>query len=193
MKITTAEFITSGTQPKHFPDSSYPEFAFLGRSNVGKSSLMNMVMGRKNLVKTGAKPGVTKTINFFLVNNAISMVDLPGFGYAKLPDALRKTFMPMITGYLSNRKNLKMAFLLVDGRRVPGSFEKDILDTCMKAGVPAALVITKTDKLSKSDMVKNKKKILKELDVPEESVIVTSSHNGTGKQELHSAISSMIG
>ncbi|MFW5770211.1 MAG: ribosome biogenesis GTP-binding protein YihA/YsxC, partial [Spirochaetota bacterium] len=125
MKINKAEFIKSAVKPEQYPQLPYPEFAFAGRSNVGKSSLINMVTGNSRLVKVGSKPGVTKTINFFSINDTICMADLPGYGYAKVPMELKKQFYPMIKLYFSNRDRLKLVFLLIDIRRVPGDFEKE--------------------------------------------------------------------
>ena len=110
MKIKNANFVKSCTKVADLPNYPYPEFAFFGRSNVGKSSLINMLMGRKKLVRTGSKPGVTRTINIFVANEKISIVDLPGYGYSKVPHELKKKFLPMIKNYINKRENLKLAF-----------------------------------------------------------------------------------
>jgi GTP-binding protein len=188
LKIGEAKFLKSCTKPSQFPNFPYPEFAFLGRSNVGKSSLLNMVLSRKDLVKTGSKPGVTKTINFFTVNDNLSFADLPGYGYAKLPAQLRKSFLPMIRSYIEARENLRMVFLLVDIRRDPDDFERDILDLCMENRRPVAVVLTKTDKVGTNELPRRRKKIIGALGIPEESTILSSTLKGKGKKEILSVI-----
>ncbi len=188
MKIREAKFLKSCTKPSQFPLFSYPEFAFLGRSNVGKSSLLNMVLSRKDLVKTGSKPGVTRTINFFTVNDDISFADLPGYGYAKLPAQLRKSFLPMIRSYIEVRENLRMVFLLVDIRRDPDDFERNILELCMRNRRPVAVVLTKADKVGSNELPRRRKKILTALSIPEESTILSSTLKGKGKKEILSVI-----
>ena len=123
MNILNIQFVKSCASASQFPRYQHPEIAFFGRSNVGKSSLINMLMKKKNLVKTGSKPGVTKTVNFFLLNDSISIADLPGFGYAKVPLEIKKAFLPLIKRYIDSRDNLKLAFLLIDIRRTPDRFE----------------------------------------------------------------------
>ncbi len=184
MNIDTAYFLKSCRKAKDFPNYPYPEFAFLGRSNVGKSSLLNMLLGKKGLVKTGSKPGVTRTVNFFVVNDNTSFADLPGYGYAKLPEELRKQFLPMIRSYITGRNNLKLAFLLIDIRRVPDRFEHDLIELLGKNGIPTAVTLTKCDKLSKNQRKKNVKKIISELEIEEDSVFYTSVQTGEGKREL---------
>ncbi len=188
MKFKEVYFLKSCSKSKDFPMYPHPEFAFMGRSNVGKSSLINMMLGRKGLVKTGSKPGVTKTINFFVADDNTSIVDLPGYGYAKLPAELRKTFLPMIKDYIKNRKNLKLAFLLIDIRRVPDDFEHDIIEYLIDNEVPVAIVLTKCDKLSKNVRKKNTAKILEKLDIESDAVFYTSSQTGEGKRDLLSLI-----
>ncbi len=184
MKIKKVYFLKSCVKPSQFPDFTYPEFAFMGRSNVGKSSLLNMILSKKDLVKTGARPGVTKMVNFFIVNDNRSFVDLPGFGYAKLPADMRKKFLPMIKDYVNARENLKIVFLLVDIRRVPGDFEKDIIEFLSQKEVPVAICLTKCDKLSKNQRPKNVKDIINALGIERDSIFITSASSGEGKKEL---------
>jgi len=184
MKIKSAAFLKSCTSPAHFPGYDFPEFAFFGRSNVGKSSLLNMILGQKDLVKTGSRPGVTQTINFFLVNDNRSFVDLPGFGYAKLPMTIKKKLLPMINDYIEKRENLKLAFLLIDIRRVPGDYEKDIIGLLAKNEVPVVITLTKCDKLSKNQRQKNISEIQKALEIDRDSIFLTSSETSEGKKEL---------
>ena len=188
MKFDNAKFIKSCEHPNDFPKYGYPEFAFFGRSNTGKSSLINMILGKKNLVKTGSKPGVTRLINFFTTDDPFSFADLPGFGYAGVPLSVKKKFMPMIKSYAQNRKNLKLAFLLMDIRRIPGDFENEMIDFLSSLSIPAAIVLTKCDKLSANKRNESFKKISLSMGIGEESFIFSSAHTGEGKKELRSII-----
>ena len=189
MKINKAEFLKSCPNPSDFPKYKYPEYAFFGRSNVGKSSLINMILGRKNLVKTGANPGVTRTVNFFIVNDKISFADLPGYGYAKLPKEVKKKFLPLINGYIKNRENLKLAFLLIDIRRIPDEFEFEILSTLTKKKIPVVITVTKSDKISKNQRNKYLMKISEALEIEESALFLTSSKSGEGKFDILKLIS----
>lgn len=191
MKIKSAEFLKSCTSADQFPDYIYPEFAFFGRSNVGKSSLMNMLLGKKDLVKTGSRPGVTTMVNFFIVNDNKSFVDLPGFGYAKLPAPMRKKFMPLIKEYVQNRSNLRLAFMLIDIRRTPGDYEEEILAFLTQREIPVAITITKADKLSVNQRGKRIKEIEASLGVSRDSIFLTSASTGEGKKELLRLITEM--
>lgn len=184
MKIKDVHFFKSAAGITDFPEYSYPEFAFFGRSNVGKSSFINMLVGRKSIVKVGSKPGVTKTINFFILNDKISLADMPGYGYAKLPADMRKKFMPLIGKYIKKRDNLRLAFLLIDIRRVPDEMEIDIINRLTARDVPIAIIATKCDKLSKNARIKNAKNISTKLDIEADSVFFTSSKTGAGKNEI---------
>ena len=143
-----------------------------------------MVTGQKSLVKVGSKPGVTKTINFFLLNDKISLAALPGFGYAKLPGNIRKTFLPLIKDYIKIRDNLKLGFLLDDVRREPAGFEKDIITFLSEEEIPTAIIATKCDKLSKNKIMHSVKTIAVNLEIDAESIFVTSSHSGLGRNEV---------
>jgi GTP-binding protein len=143
-----------------------------------------MILGQKDLVKTGSRPGVTQTINFFTVNDNRSFVDLPGFGYAKLPLAIKKKLLPMIKEYIEKRENLKLAFLLIDIRRVPGDYEEDIIELLAKNDVPVVITLTKCDKLSKNQRQKNIVEIQKALEIERDSIFITSSETNEGKKEL---------
>jgi GTP-binding protein len=173
MKIKSVSFLKSCTNASQFPGFDYPEFAFFGRSNVGKSSLLNMILGQKNLVKTGSRPGVTKTINFFIVNDSRSFADMPGFGYAKLPMEIKKKLLPMIKEYIDKRENLKLAFLLIDIRRVPGDFERDIISLLASKKVSVVITLTKCDKLSNNQRSKSIAAIQKALDIGRDSIFLT--------------------
>jgi GTP-binding protein len=184
MKIKNASFLKSCTNFSQFPEFDYPEFAFFGRSNVGKSSLLNMLLGQKNLVKTGSRPGVTKMINFFIANDNLSFADMPGFGYAKLPMEIKKKFLPMIKEYINKRENLKLAFMLIDIRRVPGDYERDIISLLTNNKVSVVITLTKCDKLSKNQRSKSIASIQKALDIDKDSIFLTSAETGEGKKEL---------
>lgn len=184
MIIKTASFLKSCTKSSQYPSYNFPEFAFFGRSNVGKSSLLNMLLGKKGLVKTGSRPGVTKTINFFIVNEHMSFTDLPGFGYARLPMAIKKKLLPMIKDYISKRENLVLAFLLIDIRRLPGEYEADILELLTGNGIPVAVILTKCDKVSRNHRVKNISGIQKALEIDRDSFFQTSAESGEGRKEL---------
>ncbi|HDP79429.1 MAG TPA: YihA family ribosome biogenesis GTP-binding protein [Spirochaetes bacterium] len=188
MKIKQIRFITSATSPRHYPDYSCPEFAFMGRSNVGKSSLINMLTGRKDLVKVGGKPGVTTTINFFLLNETISLVDLPGFGYARLPKETRKTFLPMIKEYVGGRMTLKTVFLLIDIRRTPDDFERELIEVITGRSVPVAIVATKGDKISRNLRKRALNDISKALGLDPEYIFISSAKTGEGKREILSLV-----
>lgn len=150
MIIHTAKFITSATKPSQYPPEAFPEIAFSGRSNVGKSSLINILVNRKRLVKTSRTPGRTQLINFFSVNDRLMMVDLPGYGYAKVPAAVRKNWRPMIESYLIGRGTLKGVVLLLDIRRSPDEREQLYVDWLVQNHLLVIPVLTKSDKLSKA-------------------------------------------
>lgn len=192
MKIKNAYFLKSCVSTTQFPSFAFPEFAFLGRSNVGKSSLLNMLLGQKDLVKTGARPGVTQAINFFIVNENSSFVDLPGFGYAKVPADIKKKFIPMIKGYLESRENLKLAFLLIDIRRTPGDFEEDILAFMETHRIPVAVTLTKCDKLSGNQRKKRIQEIMDTMGIGRDSIFLSSCKTGEGKKDILSVISDYI-
>ena len=189
MRVKNVYFVKSCTKPVDYPDYAHPEFAFFGRSNVGKSSLINMLVNRKDLVKTGQKPGMTRTINFFIMNDAISLVDLPGFGYAKVSKEVSGGFMPMLLNYIGKRKNLRAAFLLIDIRRVPGDFEHQVISALHKQEIPVAITLTKCDKLTRNQREQHIRRIEEELGLGRESMFMTSAKTGEGKKDLLGVIS----
>ncbi|MFO7964396.1 MAG: ribosome biogenesis GTP-binding protein YihA/YsxC [Desulfobacterales bacterium] len=150
MIVKSAEFIKSAVKPSQYPAHSYPEIAFIGRSNVGKSSLINTLVNRRHLVKTSAVPGRTQLINFFVINEQIGFVDLPGYGYAKVPASVRKNWGPMIETYLTTRGNLKGVVLLLDIRRMPDRKDLDVIHWLAGYRIPVIHVLTKADKISKN-------------------------------------------
>jgi GTP-binding protein len=149
MEVTKAEFIKSAVKPKDYPPEDLPEVAFVGRSNVGKSSLINVLANRKALVRTSSTPGRTQLINFFNINAILTLVDLPGYGYAKAPPELRKQWGPMIETYLARRGNLRAVVLILDIRRIPTDGDLGMLGWLATYGIPPIVVLTKCDKLSK--------------------------------------------
>ncbi len=151
MDIKQATFIKSAVKPKDFPETTLPEVAFVGRSNVGKSSLINVLANRKALVRTSSTPGRTQLINFFDINGALTLVDLPGYGYAKVPPDLKKQWGPMIETYLASRDCLKAVVIILDIRRVPSEGDLNMLGWLERYGIQPIIVLTKCDKLSKNE------------------------------------------
>lgn len=183
MKILSAEFIKSAVEPRQFPADKKYQIAFAGRSNVGKSSLINSLLHRRNLVKTSAAPGKTQTINFFLINKDFYFVDLPGYGYAKAPRSVLDAWAPMIEGYLKDTPVLKAVVVLLDGRRRPDERDIRMIEWLRYYRIPAIYTITKADKLSSNEIPKAIRQICAVLDIPGQPIL-TSSKNGRGIKEL---------
>lgn len=184
MLIKSTEFVTSAVRPSQFPAANLPEFAFAGRSNVGKSSLINTLVNRKKLVLTSSTPGKTRLINFFRVNDALMFVDLPGYGYAKVPHTERRTWRPMIEQYLSGRQSLKAVVVILDVRRTPGAEELQLLGWLQENEIPPILVVTKTDKLSKTNRKKQLQVIAEALGVDPEALLLFSAKTRDGWDAL---------
>ena len=184
MLIKSSEFVTSAVKPEQYPPPVHPEVAFAGRSNVGKSSLINKLIRRRRLVKTSSTPGRTQLINFFIINGDLMMVDLPGFGYAKVPAAVRKKWGPMVETYLSHRDTLKAVVLLMDLRRTPGVEELNLLDWLRHYGIAAIPVLTKCDKLSKTKQKKQLGIASRTLSIPEAQLTLFSAKTGLGRDAL---------
>jgi len=172
MKITKAEFIKSATQVSQYPLPTLPEIAFAGRSNVGKSSLINALLGRKNLAKTSNTPGRTQLINFFTINDKISFVDLPGYGFAKVARSVKENWGEMIEAYLRQRTNLALVVLILDIRRVPNEDDLSLRDWLDHYRIPYLYVLTKSDKLSNNQSVKQKQIIEKILNASKEEKLI---------------------
>lgn len=192
MIVKSAEFITSAVKPSQYPEALHPEAAFAGRSNVGKSSLINTLVNRKRLVKTSATPGRTQLINFFSVNDRLSLVDLPGYGYAKVPASVTRNWGPMIETYLKGRETLKAVVLILDVRRIPGIEEQNFIDWLALYHRTPILVLTKADKLSKSVQKKQRQAIGVALGVEEAALIIFSAKTRLGKPVVWSAIESAL-
>ena len=192
MKIKSAEFVTSATRPAQYPAALLPEIAFAGRSNVGKSSLINTLVNRKRLVKTSSTPGRTQLINFFDINRQMGFVDLPGYGYAKAPLAVRKNWGPMIETYLSKRKTLKGVVVIMDIRRIPRQEELNLLGWLAHYSIAGISVLTKTDKLSKNKLARQHHLIARALEKDKDDFILFSAKTRYGKDTLWKAILSLV-
>lgn len=182
MKITSAEFTMSAVMESQYPKDGLPEIALIGRSNVGKSSLINKLINRKKLAKTSSTPGKTRTINFYKINNSFYFVDLPGYGYAKVPLRERKEWQRFIEEYFETRQTLKGAFIVLDIRRDPTENEQMIYDWLERLELPAVTVLTKADKFSKTKAAARAKEIESSLGRGE--VTVFSAMSAEGKNEL---------
>jgi GTP-binding protein len=192
MIIKSAEFVKSAVKPSQYPPAILPEIAFAGRSNVGKSSLINTLVNRKHLVKTSRTPGRTQLINFFNINGTFSFVDLPGYGYAKVPLSVKKTWGPMIETYLSARKTLKGVVLIMDIRRTPAQEELNFVEWLDQCGLPGILILTKMDKLSKTKQAKQRHSIAETLDVTKDDLILFSAKSRQGKDSVWKAIEKLV-
>lgn len=187
MVIKTATFVKSSGKWQECPEPNMPEYAFIGRSNVGKSSLINAMMNHKDLAKTSQTPGKTQLINHFLVNENWYLTDLPGYGYAKVSKVQRKDFEKLITNYILNRRNLVNLFVLVDVRHNPQKIDLEFIQWCGESGVPFSIVFTKSDKLKPREVIKNVENYKAELhktweDLPE--LYVTSAEKKEGGDEI---------
>ncbi|MBN3520642.1 YihA family ribosome biogenesis GTP-binding protein [Algoriphagus lutimaris] len=193
--IQKAQFVVSNTNPGNCPKPDRAEVAFIGRSNVGKSSLINMLTGKNDLAKTSQKPGKTQLINHFMINDRWYLVDLPGYGFAKVNVKVKQGWENMISTYLTKRENLCGVFVLVDSRLEPQKIDLEFLLWCGTEGVPAALVFTKADKQSKTKTDQNIRKFLKKMEeIFEEApdYFITSAENGQGKEQLTTFIEELV-
>ena len=192
MIIKSAEFVTSAVKAQQYPSTELPEIAFAGRSNVGKSSCINTLLNRKKLVKTSNRPGRTRLINFFEINHAFCFVDLPGFGYAKVPRHVRKSWKPMVESYFTKRKDLYGAVLIMDLRRSPGLEESNLIKWLAGLNLPVISIFTKADKLSKARQTQHRHAFAKALGTNAEDVIVFSSKTRQGREEAWTAIEKLL-
>ena len=187
MPIKSASFVKSSSKLDECPDPDWPEYAFIGRSNVGKSSLINMLTGRKKLAKVSSKPGKTQLINHFLIDESWYLVDLPGYGWAKVSKKEQASWKLMIDEYFFKRATLSCVFVLIDSRLDPQKIDLDFIQKLGEYGIPMALVFTKSDKLgvnkSMSQMAKFKKVMLKSWEVLP-TFFMTSAEKGQGQEEL---------
>lgn len=185
MKILSAEFVLSAMEPAHYPPALLPEIAFAGRSNVGKSSLINTLVKRKGLARTSNTPGRTQEINFFTVNDRVGFIDLPGYGYAKVPEKIRKNWGPMIETYLSGRQTLRLVVLILDVRRDPTEEDLQLIHWLTFYDLRFLIVLTKIDKVSRNQLGERQRRIGAALGLsPETPLMVFSAMTGEGKDPL---------
>jgi len=182
--IRSTAFIKSATRPGNYPEASLPEVAFAGRSNVGKSTLINTLVNRRGLVRTSSTPGRTQLLNFFDINGEFSLVDLPGYGFAKVPLAVKKDWGPMVRTYLERREQLRGVVVLFDIRRVPREEDLDLLDWLEEFEVPTIPVITKVDKISRNRRAAQVKPILEATGLPLEAFSFFSALSKEGREDI---------
>ena len=187
MNVANAEFVVSNTNVEQCPKTKLPEYAFIGRSNVGKSSLINMLCNKKKLAKTSSRPGKTQLINHFLINKQWYLVDLPGYGYARTSKAQKKTFQKFVTDYLIRRKELISTFLLIDLRHKPQPLDLKYMHWLGKNLIPFSIIFTKADKLKEVEINEHILKYLDDIRKDWEEIpqhFITSSEKKIGKREL---------
>ncbi|HEU4428081.1 MAG TPA: ribosome biogenesis GTP-binding protein YihA/YsxC [Myxococcota bacterium] len=196
MQIVRAELVTSAAAREGFPRDGVPEIAFVGRSNVGKSSLLNKLAQRKALARTSGTPGKTRLVNFFRIERRgraeLLFVDLPGYGWARVAKRERAEWQRLIETYLAGRAALRGVLLLLDARRDPGDDERDFLPWLAARGVAVRLVVTKLDKLRASEREARLRAITRELGIPREALVLTSAQSGAGIDELWGAIDELV-
>ena len=188
MKINDVEYITSAVTYEHYPQDFLPEIVFVGRSNVGKSSLINSILGRKNMAYTSSKPGKTQTINFFLINEAFYFVDVPGYGYARRSKAEIAAFAEMIEGYLLDREQLRLVLHLVDFRHPPTKDDKNMFHFLKTYNIPTIVIGTKMDKVPKTKRMKQEKKLLSTLGIKKEQFIPYSAETKENLEWIYDVI-----
>ena len=193
MIIRSAKFVCSAVTPGQYPPDDLPEVAFAGRSNVGKSSLINKILNRKKLVRTSKTPGRTQLLNFFEINELWRFVDLPGYGYAKVPAEVQKRWRPMVESYLTTRVNLRGMVWLLDIRREVSKEDLHLWDWLQAMQVEVIIVVTKADKLSKNKRNKQAASIAKSLGRTAQELIQFSASSGEGKDEIWQALRQLLG
>jgi GTP-binding protein len=191
MKIVSATYLKSAEDKRSYPEGGLVEIAFAGRSNVGKSSMINTLLGRRNLVRTSKTPGHTRKLNFYLINNRFVFVDLPGYGFARVPLEERERWRPMVENYLSERRELAAVVVITDARRPPTDMDEELIAYLRTHGIRYILVPTKADKLGRSELA-SQRRVMSETFGPEGPVVFFSSLNGAGKNELWKELKSFI-
>ncbi len=185
MKVMSATFVKSALRPDHYPRDGRPEIAFVGRSNVGKSTMLNILLNKKGLAKTSKTPGKTQTVNFFDVNSKIYFVDLPGYGYAKVSKDLRQQWAQVLTDYLTSQRPLRLVVALIDSRHKPVDQDFDMLELLEQAEVPTLIVATKSDKQRPKELSESLAMIRKTLELdPDAQVIPFSSLTKEGLRDI---------
>jgi GTP-binding protein len=191
MKVTSAEFVKSAFEEEHWPRDEVAEIAFLGRSNVGKSSLINSLLGVRGLARTSSTPGRTQALNFFLINNRFRFVDLPGYGYARVPKLIRASWGEMATDYLAKRTQLMLSIQIVDSRHEPTTLDLQLNEWLASHAKPRIIVATKSDKLSNNELRKSLARAKQTLKT--EQVIAYSAVTRRGREEVWRAIDEALG
>jgi GTP-binding protein len=191
MRVKSAVFVKSATSPEHYPRDGRPEIVFMGRSNVGKSSLINSLLGAKGLAKTSSTPGRTQLINFFLINEAFYFVDLPGYGYARVPSEVKREWGPMIEKYLASRSNLVLSIVITDSRHEPSKLDLLMKEWLKQRGRPFVIVATKADKLSSNRLRTNLSRASAMVG-QEDSIIAYSAITRSGADRIWKAITARI-
>jgi GTP-binding protein len=189
MKVKSAKFTKSATLPEHYPRDGRPEVAFLGRSNVGKSSLMNSLLGVRGLARTSSTPGRTQLINFFLIDDAFYFVDLPGYGYARVPSDVKREWGPMVQKYLATRPNLVLSIVITDSRQEPTKLDLQMIEWLQSKEKPFVIIATKADKLSGNQL---RAKISRESAVQNDKLIVYSAVTRIGADRIWKEITTRI-
>ncbi|UII55073.1 ribosome biogenesis GTP-binding protein YihA/YsxC [Cytobacillus spongiae] len=193
MKVTSAEIVISAVKPDQYPGEALPEFALAGRSNVGKSSFINKMLNRKNLARTSSKPGKTQTLNFYLINEMLHFVDVPGYGYAKVSKKEREAWGKMLEKYLTSREQLKAVLLIVDLRHPPTNDDIMMYDFLKHYEIPCIVVATKADKIPKTKRQQHFKKTKEALNLdPNDQIILFSSETGEGKETAWGVLQSYM-
>jgi GTP-binding protein len=193
VKVTSADIVISAVKPEQYPETEIPEFALAGRSNVGKSSFINKMLNRKSLARTSSKPGKTQTLNFFLINEVLHFVDVPGYGYAKVSKTERAAWGKMIETYITSREQLKACVLIVDLRHPPTADDVMMYDFLKHYEIPCLIIATKADKIPKGKWQKHLKVTRETLDLDkDDQIVLFSSESGEGKDKAWSIIESYM-
>ncbi len=182
--FSKVEFIKSAHQIEDLPEHQFPEIAFSGRSNVGKSSLINMVLGRKKLARISKTPGRTRSINFFNIEDRFCLVDLPGYGFARVPEQEKEKWAYLIESYLNQRSNLRAIIQIVDARHNPTEEDKMMINWLKASQLEYLIAATKADKLNRSQIKPRRQEISQELEIPAENILLTSAKDRTGQKPL---------
>jgi GTP-binding protein len=193
MKVTSSEIIISAVKPDQYPDTDIPEFALAGRSNVGKSSFINKMLNRKGLARISSKPGKTQTLNFYLINEILHFVDVPGYGYAKVSKKEREAWGKMIETYITTREQLRAVVMIVDLRHPPSVDDRTMYDFLKHYEIPCVVIATKADKIPKGKWQKHLKITKETLDLDKnDQIILFSSETGEGKDQAWSVLKSYM-
>jgi GTP-binding protein len=192
LDIRTVEFHRAAYKPDDFPTDRRPQFAMVGRSNVGKSSLINAVLKRKAVARVSQTPGKTQAIQFYLINERFYIVDFPGYGYAKVPRDIARSWGQLVRGYLDSADALRVIFILLDVRRTPSPEDRQMHDWTVASGIDERILLTKSDKLSNNQLAKSRTAIAKELQITEDRLIACSAVTKTGIEDVRREIASRL-